>query len=119
MNEHLGSLRSGEWFARVHLKDLVVDPLCALLMPCEGFLQRSSLHHLHMRGRALVGANMLQFTQIAAGHCLGHHYDRRDKWSEGIASVAWSDIGNETDARGEDWTLSMQSGEWLAYVIAM
>ena len=55
-------------------------------------------------------ANMLQFTQISAGHCLGHHFDRRDKWSEGIASIAWSDVASAADPRGEHWTLSMQCG---------
>ena len=31
----------------------------------------------------------MQFTQIGPGRCLGNHFDRRDKWREGIASVAW------------------------------
>lgn len=44
--------------------------------------------------------NMIQFSQIPGGQCLGHHHDRRDKWQEGIASVAWSSSTGEDDERG-------------------
>ena len=57
------------------------------------------------------GANMLQFSQIPAGQCLGDHFDRRDKWREGIVSVAWSaETGASGDVRGDPWTLRMQMG---------
>ena len=51
---------------------------------------------------------MMQFTQIGPGYCLGNHFDRRDKWCEGIASLAWGDGATPTDARGDNWTLCMQ-----------
>ena len=53
---------------------------------------------------------MMQFTRIAPGTCLGNHFDRRDKWEEGIASVAWSDHSGISDPRGDKWTLRMQLG---------
>lgn len=37
-------------------------------------------------------------------------YCRLCRWREGIASMAWSDVGSEADERGEEWTLSMQCG---------
>lgn len=57
-----------------------------------------------------LAPNMLQFTRISPSTCLGNHYDRRDKWQEGIASIAWSDDAGVHDARGDDWTLQMQLG---------
>jgi hypothetical protein len=45
--------------------------------------------------------NMIQLSQIPAGQCLGHHHDRRDKWQEGIASVAWSSAAGDNDDRGQ------------------
>ena len=61
--------------------------------------------------------NMMQFTQIGPGRCLGNHFDRRDKWREGIASVAWGEAESPTDARGDSWTLCMQqSAEQLGKV---
>ena len=60
---------------------------------------------------------MMQFTQIGPGRCLGNHFDRRDKWREGIASVAWGEAESPTDARGDSWTLCMQqSAEQLGKV---
>ena len=44
-------------------------------------------------------ANMVQLSQIPGGHCLGHHIDRRDKWDEGIASLAWSATEGQNDPR--------------------
>ena len=35
---------------------------------------------------------------------------RRDKWKEGIASVAWSELPSEDDMRGEEWHLNMEIG---------
>ena len=59
----------------------------------------------------------MQFTQIGPGRCLGNHFDRRDKWREGIASVAWGEAESPTDARGDSWTLCMQqSAEQLGKV---
>ena len=57
-----------------------------------------------------IRPNMMQFTRIAPGTCLGNHFDRRDKWDEGIASVAWSDVAGVADPRGDRWTLRMQCG---------
>ena len=54
--------------------------------------------------------NMMQLTRIPPGRCLGNHFDRRDKWAEGIASVAWGEAAAPGDARGEPWTLCMQQG---------
>ena len=48
--------------------------------------------------------------QISSGKCLGLHFDRRDKWREGIASVSWSANEGYADARGDPWTLKMQLG---------
>ena len=54
---------------------------------------------------------MMQFTRISPGTCLGNHFDRRDKWHEGIASIAWSDAcGSCGDPKGDPWMLRMQSG---------
>jgi hypothetical protein len=49
-----------------------------------------------------VRPNMLQFTRIAPGTCLGNHFDRRDKWEEGIASIAWSETAGHHDPRGDE-----------------
>ena len=57
-----------------------------------------------------VRPNMLQFTRIAPGTCLGNHFDRRDKWEEGIASIAWGQLDGMTDPRGDEWLLRMQCG---------
>ena len=59
---------------------------------------------------------MMQFTQIGPGRCLGNHFDRRDKWREGIASVAWSETAGDAsgDARGDAWTLCMQRSSNIA-----
>ena len=46
--------------------------------------------------------NMLQFTRIAPGTCLGNHFDRRDKWDEGIASIAWGEAPGHRDPRGDE-----------------
>lgn len=95
-----------------------------------GELQRSLIHMLEGRMRAAFGppawggvvqdkgpsrppplsVNMMQFTRIAPATCLGNHFDRRDKWQEGIASVAWGSEEGFSDARGDDWTLQMQRG---------
>jgi len=57
-----------------------------------------------------LSPNMMQFTRINPGTCLGNHYDRRDKWEEGIASIGWSDGAGRNDGRGEPWTLRMEKG---------
>ena len=57
-----------------------------------------------------LSPNMMQFTRISPGTCLGNHFDRRDKWHEGIASIAWSDSAGSADPRGDPWTLRMQIG---------
>ena len=60
---------------------------------------------------------MMQFTQIGPGRCLGNHFDRRDNWREGIASIAWGEAASPADARGDSWTLCMQqSAEQLGKV---
>lgn len=60
--------------------------------------------------RPALAPNMMQFTRIAPGTCLGNHFDRRDKWDEGIASIAWSEAAGTSDERGDRWTLRMQCG---------
>ena len=35
---------------------------------------------------------------------------RRDRWLEGIASIAWSELPCEQDLRGDAWTLNMERG---------
>ena len=89
-----------------------------------GELRQAVLEVLVARLRAVFGGlwegeqvNMMQFTQIGPGRCLGNHFDRRDKWREGIASVAWGEAESPTDARGDSWTLCMQqSAEQLGKV---
>ena len=54
--------------------------------------------------------NMLQFSRIAPDTCLGNHFDRRDKWAEGIASIGWSEAAGRDDPRGDPWELCMQLG---------
>ena len=51
----------------------------------------------------------LQLTKIGAGQQIANHYDRRDRWQEGIASIAWSELPtSECESRGEAWTLVMR-----------
>ena len=80
-----------------------------------GELQQHVISLLEMRMRAHFGEvawggedptpehrpNMLQFTRIAPGTCLGNHFDRRDKWEEGIASIAWGQAPGQEDSRGD------------------
>lgn len=88
-----------------------------------GELQQQLITMLEERLRAAFGRpawggydersihpNMMQFTRIAPGTCLGNHFDRRDKWDEGIASIGWSDDAGNGDPRGDPWTLRMQRG---------
>ena len=51
-----------------------------------------------------------QLTKIGAIQKIANHHDRRDKWLEGIATVAWSELPCEADLRGEAYTLSMELG---------
>ena len=83
-----------------------------------GELQQTLITLLEMRMRAAFGKvawggedgpthpdcrpNMLQFTRIAPGTCLGNHFDRRDKWDEGIASLAWGEAHGLKDPRGDE-----------------
>ena len=34
----------------------------------------------------------VQLTKIGATQRIANHFDRRDKWLEGIASLAWSEL---------------------------
>jgi len=52
----------------------------------------------------------LQLTKIGCAQKLANHWDRRDRWEEGIASVAWSELPSEADLRGEPWILNMERG---------
>jgi len=52
--------------------------------------------------------NQLQLTRMGHAQQIANHYDKRDKWKEGIASVAWSELPCEEDLRGEPWTLTME-----------
>ena len=83
-----------------------------------GELQQTLISLLEARMREAFGAvawggpagpphpdcrpNMLQLTRIAPGTCLGNHFDRRDKWDEGIASIAWSEEHGHNDPRGDE-----------------
>lgn len=57
-----------------------------------------------------LSPNMMQFTRIAPNTCLGNHFDRRDKWDEGIASIAWGADHGNVDPRGDEWELRMCRG---------
>ena len=37
----------------------------------------------------------LQLTKIGCAQKLANHWDRRDRWQEGIASLAWSELPSE------------------------
>ena len=52
----------------------------------------------------------VQLTKIGSTQRIANHWDRRDKWLEGIASVAWSELPCEKDLRGEAWSLRMEIG---------
>lgn len=53
----------------------------------------------------------LQLTKIGAGQQIANHFDRRDRWQEGIASIAWSELPtSESEMRGDPWTLVMERG---------
>jgi len=52
----------------------------------------------------------LQLTRIGCAQKLANHFDRRDRWLEGIATVAWSELPCEADLRGDAWTLNMERG---------
>lgn len=87
-----------------------VQPLCGeqrkLLMLVAARLRRVFGSRLW----AASEPNMLQLMQIEPGTCLGNHFDRRDMWSEGIASIAWSRQPGAADARGAGWTLRLERG---------
>mmetsp|Transcript_43407 Transcript_43407/g.98060 ORF Transcript_43407/g.98060 Transcript_43407/m.98060 type:complete len:325 (-) Transcript_43407:633-1607(-) len=52
----------------------------------------------------------LQLTKIGCAQKLANHWDRRDRWQEGIASLAWSELPSEADLRGDPWVLNMERG---------
>ena len=52
----------------------------------------------------------LQLTKMDAGQVLANHFERRDAWRDGIASVCWSELPSESDLRGDEWTLVMEKG---------
>ena len=65
------------------------------------------------RAAGLWGAtrpDTLQLTRIGCAHKIANHWDRRDRWQEGIASIAWSELPCESDLRGGPWTLVMERG---------
>ncbi len=68
----------------------------------------------HVFGAASLWAgtapDTLQLTRMGVQQELANHYDKRDKWKEGIASVAWSELPCEEDLRGEPWVLNMELG---------
>ena len=39
-----------------------------------------------------IEPDTLQMTKIGEAQKLANHWDRRDRWQEGIASVAWSEL---------------------------
>ena len=67
-----------------------------------------SLSERDARSLSLTRSRSLAWACARAG--LGNHFDRRDKWAEGIASIAWSDAPGVSDPRGDPWALRMQIG---------
>lgn len=69
----------------------------------------------HVFGAAKLWAetqpDTMQLTKIGANQKIANHLDRRDKWLEGIATLAWSELPCEADLRGESWTLNMEIGK--------
>ena len=57
-----------------------------------------------------VEPDTLQLLKMNAAQRLANHVDRRERWQEGIASVAWSELPAENDLRGDPWTLVMERG---------
>ena len=52
----------------------------------------------------------LQLLQIGPNQGLANHMNRRERWQEGIASVAWSELPCESDLKGDAWSLIMERG---------
>mmetsp|Transcript_8857 Transcript_8857/g.29530 ORF Transcript_8857/g.29530 Transcript_8857/m.29530 type:complete len:415 (-) Transcript_8857:754-1998(-) len=61
-------------------------------------------------GPAAVVPNALQLTRVSAFNHIANHYDVRDMWKEGIATLAWSELPTEGELRGEAFSLCMQLG---------
>jgi len=53
---------------------------------------------------------MMQFTQMRPFEELAPHVDSRDRWNEGIASMAWGQGEGSGSPAGENWTLCMRRG---------
>ena len=56
-------------------------------------------------GPAAVVPNALQLTRVSAFNHIANHYDVRDMWKEGIATLAWSELPTEGELRGEAFSL--------------
>ena len=52
----------------------------------------------------------MQLMQMGAGQQLAQHYERRERWQDGVASIAWSSLPSEADARGDAWSLVLERG---------
>ena len=43
----------------------------------------------------------LQLTKIGTRQRLAQHWDRRERWQDGVGSVVWSELPSEGDLRGD------------------
>ena len=82
--------------ARAELLQMLSDRLRTVFAPAELW--------------ATTEPDTLQIMKVGAQQVLANHWDRRDKWLEGIASVAWGELPAEGANRGEGYTLAMQRG---------
>lgn len=59
---------------------------------------------------AATQPDTLQLTKMELGQSLAPHYDRRDRWQEGLATIGWSALPAENDLRGDPWALVLERG---------
>jgi hypothetical protein len=52
----------------------------------------------------------LQLTRVGAYGSISSHFNARDVWAEGIATICWSELPVEGEMRGESTTLRMERG---------
>ena len=86
-----------------------VDELRAQLLELFRARFRAVFHGAELWGGG-TEPNSLQFTQMGSLQNIANHWDRRDKWDEGIATAAWSELPSVDDLRGEPYTLVMEKG---------
>lgn len=70
------------------------------------------LQHVCKTARLWEGLmpDTMQLTKIGSAQMLANHVNRRDRWQDGIATIAWSELPSETDLRGDEWLLVMERG---------